>query len=199
VSRPFGTQVRHPLDAQPVGRHLGAEVGQALARDLAVQQDQFLHVGLQLAFPVQPDRRDAQAFLIDVGMAPVGEIGVVGGVDRPAGDLAIIEDRLGQHDVGQVRSAALEGVVADEDIAGPDLRQRVAPHDVRDDADEAAEMHRDVFGLAQRVAPDVEQRRRAVAPLLDVGGIAGADQRFAHLLRDRGKGAADDFDGDRVN
>ena len=66
------------LDAEPVRRHLRAQVGQALARHLAVEQDQLLHVLLQLARAVEPDRRDAQAFLVDVGVAAIGEIGVVG-------------------------------------------------------------------------------------------------------------------------
>jgi len=37
---------------------------------------------------------------------------------------------------------------------------------VRHQLDEAAEMDRDVLGLAERLALGVEQRRRAVAPLL---------------------------------
>src|SRR6185437_15982174 len=65
--------------------------------------------------------------------------------------------------------------------------------------DEAAEMHRDVLGLAQRVALGVEQRGRTVPPLLDVGGVAGPHQRLAHLLGDRGEGAADHLDGDRID
>ena len=35
--------------------------------------------------------------------------------------LAVDEDRLGEHDVGQVRAAALVGVVADEGVARPDV------------------------------------------------------------------------------
>src|SRR5215470_5782225 len=60
-------------------------------------------------------------------------------------------------------------------------------------------MHRDVLGLAQRRAARVEQRRRAVAPLLDVGRVAGTHQRLTHLLDDRRQRAADDLDGDRID
>src|SRR5580704_8770914 len=59
-------------------------------------------------------------------------------------------------------------------------------------------MDRDVLGLAERLAGGVEQRRRAVAPLLDVSGMRGADQRLASFIDDRGQGCADHFDGDGV-
>ena len=184
--------------ADAVGRHLGAQVGQPLARHLAVQQDQVLHVALQLAGAIEPHRRDAQALLVDVGVAAIDEVGMVRQVDRPGDQAAVDEDRLGQHDVGQMRAAALVGVVADEGVARPDVLGRVAPHDVLDEVEEAAEMDRDVLGLAERLAGGVEQRRRAVAPLLDVGRMRGADQRLAGLLDDRGHGGADHFDGDGV-
>src|SRR6185295_13145309 len=67
-----------------------------------------------------------------------------------------------------------------------------------DEVQEAAEVDRDVLGLAQRLAGGIEQCRRAVAPLLDVGRMRGADQRLAGLLDDRGHGGTDDFDGDGV-
>ncbi len=184
--------------ADAVGGHLGAQVGQALARHLAVQQDQVLHVALQLAGAVEAHRRDAQALLEDVGVAAIDEVGMVREVHRPGDQAAVDEDRLGQHDVGQVRAAAFIGVVADEGIARADVLGRVAPHDVRHEVEEAAEMDRDVLGLAERLAGGVEQRRRAVAPLLDVGRMRGADQRLAGFLDDRGEGGADHLDGDGV-
>ena len=198
VAAVAGAQRGHPLHAEPVGRHLRTQVGEALVRDLAVEQDQRLHVGLQRARAIQPDRWDAEAFLIDVLVAAIGEIGVVGGVDRPGGDGAVDEDRLGQHEVGQMGAAALERVVADEHVTGPHVGGVVPLEDVRDDADEAAEVHRDVLGLAERGARRVEQRGRAIPPLLDVGGIAGADQRLAHLLGDGRERGADHLDGDGV-
>ncbi len=45
----------------------------------------------------------------------------------------------------------------------------------------------------------VEERGRAVAPLLDVGGVARPHEGLAHLLDDRGEGAADDLDRDRID
>ena len=52
-------QRNHAHDAQTIGSHLRAQVGEPLARHLAIQQDQCLHVLLQHAFPVEPDRWDA--------------------------------------------------------------------------------------------------------------------------------------------
>ena len=72
----------------------------AFARDLAIEQDQLLHIRLQFAAAIETNRRDAQPFLIDMGVAAIGEIGVVGEVDRPGDDGAGVEDGLGQHDVG---------------------------------------------------------------------------------------------------
>ena len=194
----LGGQRLEALHADAVGRHLGAQVGQPLGGHLAVQQDQVLHVLLQLAAAIEPHRRDAQALLVDVGVAAIDEVGMVGEVHRPGDHAAVDEDRLGDDDVGQMRAAALVGVVADEGVARPDVLRRVAPHDVLDEVEKAAEMDRDVLGLAQRLAGGVEQRRRAVAPLLDVGRMRGADQRLAGLLDDRGHGRADHLDGDGI-
>ena len=46
--------------------------------------------------------------------------------------------------------------------------------------------------------PRVEDRRGAVAPLLDIGGVGRADQRGAHLLGDGEERGADDLEGDAV-
>ena len=97
-----------------------------------------------------------------------------------------------------MRAAAFVGVVADEHIAGAHLLDGMPLEDVRQDADEAAEMHGNVLGLAQRVAAGVEQRGGAVAPFLDVGRVAGAHQRLAHFFGDRRQRTADDLDGDGV-
>jgi hypothetical protein len=132
-----------------------------------------------------------------VVVAAIDEVRVVGEVGRPADELAFVEDRLGEHDVRQMRAAAGVGVVADEDVAFLEIREIVALGDVADDADQRAEMHRDVHRLAERAALRVEQAGRGVAALLDVGRVGGAHQRLAHLLDDRGERVADHLDGDR--
>jgi hypothetical protein len=61
----------------------------------------------------------------------------------------------------------------------------VALQDLGHDADEAAEMHRDMLGLAQGRTVAIKQRGRAIAALFDVRREAGANQRLAHLLDNR--------------
>ncbi len=195
----FRAQLLHAPDTQAIGGHLRSQIGKPLTRNLAIEQDQLLHLGLQLATAVQANRRDAEPLLVDMRMAAVGEVRMVRGVDRPGDDVPGDEDRLGQHDVGQMRGAALIGIVADEDVAGAYAADGMSLHYVRQEFEETTEVHRDVLGLAERLAMHVEERRRAIATFLDVGRIAGAHQCFAHLLGDRGESAADDFDGDRID
>ena len=158
VAAVFGAEPDDTLRAQPVGRHLRAKVGDAFAGQLAVQQDEVVHVRHGFARAVEPDRRDAQPFLIDMRVAAVVEIRMMGDVDGPGGGYAIDEDRLGQHDIRQMRATALIPIIPDEDIAGLHRLNRVFAHDVGNHVEQAAEMHRDVLGLAERHAVHVEQR-----------------------------------------
>jgi hypothetical protein len=57
-----------------------------------------------------------------------------------------------------MRAAALISVIAYEDVPGAQRLARVAFEDMRQGAKEAAEMHRDVLGLAERLAVHVEER-----------------------------------------
>jgi hypothetical protein len=123
---------------------------------LAIEQDEVEHVLLQFACAKETDRRDAQTFLVDVGVAAIGEIGMVSEIDRPGDDRAVDEDRLGHHNVRQVRSAARIGIVANEHVAGAHVRDRMMIEDMRHDADEAAEMNRDMLRLAEGSALHVE-------------------------------------------
>jgi hypothetical protein len=66
-----------------------------------------------------------------------------------------------------------------------DLGDRMMLEHVGKNADEAAEVHRDVLGLAQRAPLHIEQRGRAVAPLFHIGRERRADQRFAGFFDDR--------------
>ena len=132
-------------------------------------------------------------------VAAIGKVGVVREVHREGDHSPVNEHRFGQHDVGQMRAAAFIGVVAAEHVAWLHAGDRMPLHDVRNQAEEAAEMHRDMLGLPQRVAVHVEQRGGTVAAFLDVGGVGRADQRLAHFLDDGGECAADQFGGDGVD
>jgi len=97
---------------------LRPQIGQAFARHLAVQQDEIEDILLQFAGTIEPDGRNPQALLVDVGMTTIGEVRMVREVDGPGDDTSFDEDRLGEHDVRQVGATALVSVVADEDVAG---------------------------------------------------------------------------------
>jgi hypothetical protein len=64
----------------------------------------------------------------------------------------------------------------------------VVAHHGRDRIGHRAEVNRNVLSLDDHPPPLVEERRGAVAPLLDVRGERGADQDSAHLLGDRAQG-----------
>src|SRR5580765_1195861 len=88
--------------------------------------------------------------------------------------------------------AARVRIVEDEDVVG----RRVAADHGSDCVGHRAEMDGDVLRLDDHPATLVEERGRAVAPLLDVRGERGADQDGAHLLGDRAQAAADDLELD---
>ncbi len=73
----------------------------------------------------------------------------------------------------------------------------IARNDRRDCFGHGAEVDRDVLGLRHHAPLLVEERGRAVAPLLDVRRERGADQRGAHLLGDRTQSGCDHLQLDR--
>ena len=96
--------------------------------------------------------------------------------------------RRDQRDVGEVRSARV-GVVEDPHVAGLWRPLQHGGNRVR----HRAEVHGNVLGLRDHPSALVEDRRRAVAALLDVRRERRAHERSAHLLRDRPQERADDL------
>ena len=190
-------ELAQALRADPVGGELGAQVGAALLR-LAHARDE----------PLDLLRRgraggDHDALLREragigghrPGHAPA-HVGVVGArdgepdqrrrrrVDKHGGD---------ERDVRQV-GAPGEGVVEHPRAA---LRVILAEHG-GDGGGHRAEVHGDVLGLHHHLPARVEQRGGAVAALLDVGRVRGADQRGAHLLAGGAQRAGEHLQLDRV-
>jgi hypothetical protein len=112
------------------------------------------------------------------------DVGVVRSCDGEA-ELGAGDER----DVGEVRASG-ERIVEHEDVGS----LRVVLHDRRDRIRHRAEVDRDVLGLRDHAAALVEERRGAVAPLLDVGGERGADERGAHLLGDGPEGVSENLE-----
>ena len=167
---------------------LGAKIAAALVRRARVRRnepDQPV---------VEPGRRDDQSLLEELARPGrkarrlhAANVCVVGPADGEA------EGRTrDEGDVGEMRSARV-GIVQ-----GPDLSRRgAALHYGRDGLGHGTEMNGDVLGLHDHPAAVIEQRRRAVAPFLDVRREGRPDEHGAHLLGDGKKRAADHLELDR--
>ena len=182
------------LGGAPLGKavdgELGAQVAAPLVARARVGGDQVDQV------VVEPRRRQDQAFLVQLGRVGghrggghPADVGVVRARGGPAQQLAVDVDRRDERDVGQVR-AAQERVVEHPDLAGLDV---LLAHG-GDRGGQRAEVDGDVLGLDDEPAVRVEQRGRAVAPLLDVGRERAVDQRRAHLLGDPAQRADRDLE-----
>ena len=144
---------------------------------------------------------------VDVALRPVvdevdGEAGIgaadVEHVRRGAGEadeLALVEDRDDDRDVGRVRRADVRIVVQDH-VALVDVVAEDADH-VLDDLRHRAHEHRRRVGLGEVVALAVEDAGAEVLGLADDRGVGHAVEHARHLLRDRGERAADDAHQDR--
>jgi hypothetical protein len=116
---------------------------------------------------------------------------------REAEQLALVEDRHRDRDVGRVGGAEVRMVV-DDHVAVVDL----ALEPVEEAADvpgQRADVHRGRVGLAQLAALGVEDSRAEVLGLADDRRVAHPEQDACHLLRDRVEGAAEDAERDRVD
>src|SRR5215208_1981705 len=113
--------------------------------------------------------------------------------DRVTDDLTLVGDRGDERYVRQVGPAGV-GVVYGEDVA----RLGLAVHYGRDGLWHRAEVDRDVLGLGDHAALRVEERRRAVASLLDIRGVGAPDQDGTHLLGDPRQGAGENRECYRI-
>ena len=186
--------------AGEVGGPLGAEVGEPLHRvaHLVRQPRELLVRGA--------GRGDHHALVLQAlgvgrharrGRAThVGVMGAAGGEPEQLASLLAAgrgEDRRDQGDVREVGPSSV-GIVEDPQVAGVLL----GVQDRRDRVRHGSEVDGNVLGLHHQLARGVEERRRAVAPFLDVGGIRGAHEHRPHLLAGGSKGADQHLERDRV-
>ena len=172
---------------EPLGRELGAEVAEALL-GIPHLRDEALENGV-----VQAGRRDDNALVGEraregghAARLDPADVGVVGARDGEAEGGARDE-----RDVRQVRAAGVR-VIEDVRVVGAGV---LAP-DGGDRVRHRAEVDGNVLGLRDQPAAAVEERGRAVAPLLDVGREGRADQDGAHLLGDGAESAAQNLELD---
>ena len=203
----FGcAELRHhggqALRAQARTADLGREIAAEVARVAHVERQHLEQVLPQHAGLGEAHRRQAQAFLPDLGGAGVvaamggaADIGVVRAHHRPEQQGALGEDRHEHGHVRQVRAAAIR-VVQDVDVVrrriGEARSQRLRRPGHR------AHMHRDVVGLRDQPALRVDQGDREVARGVEDLRVGGAEHRLAHFLGDGGEAGLQHRHGDRI-
>ena len=157
----FGDVVRGDLGAQVAAPEVGgAHVG----------EQEVEHVLDVFAGAHQTNRGDDQALLVDLARVArhgagthTPDVRVVGPRDRVPDDPPLVDDGGDERYIRQVRAARVR-VVYGEHVA----RLGPAVHYGGDGFRHRAEVDGDVLGLGDHAPSCVEERRRAVAPLLDV-------------------------------
>src|SRR5205823_1776598 len=116
---------------------------------------------------------------------------------REPEQLAVVEDRHGDRDVGRVRGAEVRMVVHDHVTV---LELAVEPlEEATDVPRQRADVHRRRVGLAELAALRVEDAGTEVLGLTDDRGVAHPEEDARHLLRDRMESAAEHAQSDRVD
>ncbi len=163
-----------------------------------------LDIGDQFAAPQNPQRRNQQAFLEQIGgVARIGarhlaaEIGLVRGIADIADEAAVDEHRRDDADVGRMVLAGLVGMIDDEGIARRGVGKAAA--DFVDLRGERPDMQRLRNALRHHAALRVEDREGEILAFLDDGGIAGAQHVERQLARDLQGRLVDDFEIDGVH
>ena len=188
---------------------LRLDVADALVGDADVGQDDRQDLLVHLALLEEFHRRQAQSFLLDLRRAGreaarhhAADVGPVAGVGEPGEHLALVEERLHEPHVHQMRAAEI-GIVDDEDVARIDLAGIVALHAL--DHRPGRELHgADEHRQAELALGD----QRAVGGVIDAVGTVHAlrDHRREgrahegeiHLVADLDQAVLDDGQGDGI-
>ena len=183
-------------------QHRG-EVAAEFAGVADVQREQIEQIVAQLSGLVELDRRNAQAFLKDLGgrrivgaMGGAADVALMGAHDGPEQALAAVEHR---HERGEIRqmAAAMIGIVEQDDVARLHVLEPLLDRERR--PGQRADMDRDVVGLRDQAAARVADRQREIAAGIEDLRIGGAKHGFAHLLHDRTETMLDDGAGDGID
>ena len=196
-------QCTQPVRADAERRPLRHEIALALGTDARVREEDGQHVRLRPPSGDQADRRQPQAFLVDLRRerhrprrhpADVGVMRAIGDVGE--GPAASAQEDGGHHrHVGQMGTAR-ERVVQHRHVAGA---ERHAGDRGADGQRRRAEVHRDVRRLRDERAAGVEDRAREIPSLLDVRRHRRAAEHDAHLLGHGGKPLVGDGERDCVH
>ena len=181
----------------------GGEIAAEIMGIADIERDHVEDVVAQTACLVELDRRNAQAFLPDLG-----RIGIIGAM-RGAADVALMRADDGpeqpsgavehRHEGGDIRqmAAAVIGIVHQDDVARRDVLEALL-HRERGPG-QRADMDRNVVGLRDQPALHVADRQREIAAGIEDLRIGGAQHGLAHLGHDRAQPMLDDGARDGVN
>ena len=197
-------QLRQPALAEPGRAYHCREIAPEVAGMADVEHDQLVDVLAPHALVVEFQRRDAEAFLEDLGGGGVvgavrgaADVALVRAVDRPEGKAVAVEHRHERRQVRQVIAAPI-GIVEQVDIARTDraLEEIVhGPGRIRQRAD----VDRHMLGLRDQATLGVAQRGGEVAARIEDLRVGGPQHGLAHLLHDGVQPVLDHGDGDRID
>ena len=192
----------------PLGHVQRADHGHEIAvgdlRRAVVGEDDLPDVLLRHPLALEPQRRDAQPLLEDVG-------GVAGQTTRRLGsrlcqmravgheahDLVSMEDRLQQRVLGDVATAPVR-VVHDDDVArAVDVGAEFVDHPLHGELDRA-DLGGAELGLGAETALGVEQHAGEVQRFVEHRRVGGAHHGDAHLAAGRGQVVVDHRQRDLV-
>ena len=156
----------------------------------------------RLAALVELERRNPQAFLVDVARAGAdavaADIGVMDGRADIGDDPVAVEDR-GQHgDVEEVPGRE-PGIVGDQHVAGSDAVVEAADQVGAGERQRVDVAGRAGIGLRHHAAAPVEQRHREIAGFAHDRAEGDALQRLGALVDDADQVGPEDFELDAVH
>ena len=181
----------------------GGEVAAKFAGIADVERDQVEQILAELSGLIKFYRRDAQAFLIDLGGRRV--VGAMGGAadvalmrahDGPQQPLLAVEERHERRQIRQM-AAAVIGIIEQDDVAGRDILETLFHRQGR--PGQRADMHRDVIGLRDQARIPVANRQREIPARIQYLRIGGAQHRLAHLLDDGAEAVLHDGSRDGID
>ena len=200
----FGRQCQQPPLADMRRADHRREIAAKIARVADIGRDHLEEVAAHLAAIVEPQRRDADPFLPDVGRGGVvgavrrpADVALMRAVDRPEARLLAGEHRHKDGQIGQMIAAVI-GVVEQKDVARMDVAGEELGHRLCR-VGQGADMDRHMLGLGDQPAVEIADRGREIAARIEDLRIRCAQHRFAHLLDDRQQAMPDDRNDDRID
>ncbi|MNN19825.1 hypothetical protein D3C81_1330800 [compost metagenome] len=196
-------QVQQVALADLAGAVLGVEIALLVGAGAHVGEHEVDHVLAALALFPQLDRRDAQAFGVDLlgvrvvaGRHRAADVGQVALAHGPEHQLALVVHRLVHAAVEDV-AALVRWVVVVDHVALGDVVTKKRGHAFHG-GNQRAQVDRDVLALQDHFGEMVEQRVRVVMGQVEHTGAAGLFQGQSHFALRCLQRTPDNRKGDRI-